>query len=383
MKLKKWLSLLCAVVLIMALSVGCGNDSQKKEESTDKKADVTPSSTAPNKGGADQDSMINDTQPTLPKIEGKIKFADPFSENLAFVMLNSHQKYFINKNGEIVIDLGSEGDLGTCLFVNGLAVIGTDGTLCDKNGNIITPESVGVTELYGDALAGGYLLAQVMEANYAGTVFKLGVMDLNFKWLVEPTEANYALLADDENRLPDLGAFSYNRYYKEYLYIEDLNKFLYLKDFTLHDTWEYDDVPEMWRWWNEKTFIPLCAEDGEHPCLDLYGVKNLEYCSEFVGEKAAVLFNNSDAKQAYFTIIDAKGEFAFEPIKVCDGSAARIVYDGKYVAITGEQYIYILDDQGNALGQIKKTTNLSIPQFGDETILFDNSYYNLDGTLLF
>ncbi|MBQ3203178.1 MAG: hypothetical protein IJB36_06015 [Clostridia bacterium] len=382
MKRKKWLSLLCVVALLLTVSVGCSNNSQKKEESTDKKADVTPSSTASNKDVVDQDGITNDTQLTLPKLEGEIKLADPFSEGLAFVMLPSHQKYFINKKGEIVIDLGSEGDLGICSFVNGFAVIGTDGTLCDKNGKIITPESVGVNELYGDALAGGYLLAQVMEANYSGTVFKLGVMDLNFKWVIEPTEANYDLLADDENRLPDLGALSYNRYYKEYLYIEDLNKFLYLKNFTLHDTWEYDNVPETWRWLNNK-FMPLCAESGEQPCLDLNGVSNLEYCSEFVGEKAAVLFNNRDAKQAYFTIIDAEGEFAFEPVKVCDGSAVRIIYDGKHVAITGEQYIYILDDQGNALGQIKKTTNWSIPQFGDETILMNLSYYNLDGTPLF
>lgn len=381
--MKRLLSLLCVLTMITALMVGCGSDKKEKDKNTIKKEDGTLSSGSATNGEGTKDDTSDEKQEPLPKFEGKIKFSDPFSEGLAFVLDYSHQKYFINQKGEIVIALGDTGDLGTCQFVNGWAVIATDGTLCDKKGNIVTPESVGADELFGDALAGGYILAKVTEANYAGAVFKLGVMNFDFEWVVEPTEANYTLLADEDNRLPDLGAFSANLYYKDYLYIDDLKQYLYLKDFTLHDTWEYDDVPETWRWWNKWVYKYTGTTKENDIALDLSDTPNVEYSTSFVGDKAAVLFYNSEANQGYYTLINSKGEFAFDPVKVCDGFVSYIVYDGKYVAVTGERYIYILDDKGNLLGQIEKTSSYLIPAFGDDTVLLDTVYYNLDGTLLF
>ena len=324
---------------------------------------------------------------TLKKLDEKIKFASDYSEGLAFVCTNTNQQYFINKNGEIVIDIKGASTLANTKFINGFAVIDQKGSVCGKDGNITTPESVGAAYFYTDALAGGYIIAHCVEANYAGSNNKLGVLDLNFQWLIKPTEENFQLLADKNGNLPDMGTNAQNYFYKDYLYISGLQQFLFLKDFTLHTEWEYDSIPETWQCWNGNRGIKytyISHNDAKDPVLELKEIPNLYGCSDFVGNNAVATFYNESANQSFFTLIDVNGNFMFEPVNAFDGAiGSYIAFDGNYIVVSGTNAYKSFDKSGNLIGEMKKHNVYSTPLLSDGILCIDTSYYNIDFRPLF
>ena len=329
----------------------------------------------------------NENTVRFEKLDEQIETASDYSEGLAFVRTKFKQQYFINKNGEIVIDLKGTSDLATTNFINGFAEIDQNGSVCDKNGNITNPESVGATYFYCDALAGGYLIAHTIDANYAGTINKLGVLDLNFEWIIEPTEENFKLLAGEDKKLPELGKSSQNYFYKDYLYVCDLQQFLYLKDFTLHTGWGYDNIPETWTCWSGRDsaqYTYIANDYAENPVLELNGIPNFCGSSEFVGCNAVTIFYNQSANQSFFTLIDAKGDFIFDPVKAFDGAVGPyIVFDGNYIVLCGTNEYKSFDKNGNLIGEMARRHSYSIPSLSDGILCVDNCYYNIDFSPLF
>ena len=370
--------LLLAVTIIFSLAA-CSKTATLKENDHSNISNEVPENTVAAPGN-------NDTE-HFKKLDEEIEFASDYSEGLAFVRTKSNQQYFINQAGEIVIDLKGVSNLSTTNFVNGLAQIDKKGSVCDKSGKITTPESVGATYFYVDALAGGYLIAHIVDANYAGTINKLGVLNSDFQWLIEPTEENFKLLVDENSELPEMGKSSQNYFYKDFLYIFDLQQFLYLKDFTLHTEWEYDNVPETWICWSgsdSAQYTYIANDYSENPILELNQISNFCGSSKFVGDNAVAIFYNPSANQSFFTLIDAKGNFLFEPVKVFDGAiGSYIAFDGNYIALCGSDTYKVFDKNGKLMGEMTRQHSYSVPSIADGVFCVDNCYYNMDLTPLF
>lgn len=370
MGFKKWLSLLCVVMALSIMIAGCGVNSVDRND---------------DQALGNHHNNENSNDASGQKLTEEVRSAYPFSEGLAFVSTHSYKGYFINKKGEIVIDLSEEPLMHQGLFVNGLSVMNDDGTLCNKNGKIIQPQDVGAVKLYGDALAGGYILAEQQEDSYTGTIHKIGVMDLNFNWLIEPSEENYRLLTERKGKIPSLNDYG-NFYYKDYLWIRASKQYLNLKTFTFSDTWEYDMDPETWLAMGHCYYARNTYDLGKGTVVLELNTPTAEECSSFVHGKAAVLFYNKEAYQTYFTMIDTKGKFAFEPVEICNNEhvdTANIYYDGNYVIFVGRANWYIYNVDGSLAGSLPAPYDDSYPKIGEGIIVSGNKYYNMDGTPLF
>ena len=68
--------------------------------------------------------------------------------------------------------------------------------------------------------------------------------------------------------------------------------------------------------------------------LDLSEYENICDLSNFVNGKAVACFYNRSAEKSYFTIIDEKGDFQFEPVEVRDISqVTTCFFDGETVVL--------------------------------------------------
>ncbi len=293
------------------------------------------------------------------KVEGTITKGSVFSEGLAFVLMNNDREkiYCINKEGYIVFEVSGDFSntyaLESLIFKGGYVLI--MGNAYDTKGNCTTPESVGATKFYHTAFEGGYILAEKTTADYSSTKKELGVMGTDFKWIVEPSEALYQKLEGYLRSLEALNCEYY--YYNDYICFG--TQFLNLKTGTLTEKVDFEMPASTLIGYTDLTF----RDKQENIVIDLSGLTNISWVlgCEYTNGKAPVLFNNTDAGTLYFTFVNEKGEFLFEPKKIESMSkVGKFCFDGENLLIvdsaTGAKHIQSYNSSGEFLGELKPET---------------------------
>lgn len=366
-------------------------------------------------GQQDIQSNTANVKHTGKKITGPITKSTLFSEGLALVMTKTEPDkiYCINTNGYIVFELDrTEVDIGFYTpdiddkFMNGFIMI--NGMVCDASGNLTKPEDVGVDEFDGVALEGGYILATTIAGDYNSTVWKEGVMNTDFQWLIEPTEEIYDTLhywSDDyRDDYP---------YYKKFFY----NNGIYLRKSSGMDT-NFDSSGDdlFFNLETEKfvsgNTISFSSETWEYyspydafmnPTYKSMLKFNPDYLcniTSFVEGEAAVTFYNDDIGKYYYTLINESGEYMFEPVETV---GIIYFYDGEYFIIVDDayycSYLECYDSEMNLLGRIdciEAAPTISEVEVHDGIVVVEMKkqiqpyvaerqyrYYKMDGSLLF
>lgn len=361
--MKKVLVLVLSVTLLLTM-VACGNGASEQnrknatKEQTDGEQDIAEKEKI---GEQDQKSESEEIEHTGKKIDGEITRASVFSEGLAFVNVNGNKEkaYCINKEGYIVFELDFEldglfGELYS-KFVNGFAKVGEG--ICDKKGKVTMPSDVGATKFSDCALEGGYILAEKITSDYSSSKMELGVLNTDFEWIVQPSEEIY-------NATGGLGLPRFNHcyYYNDYFFFEKDYRYdtyevsgvyLNLKTGELQD--QIDVVPSST--WQAGGDTPNFFDYGGNVVLNLETYNTIEHVegTKFINGKAPIRFFNS---AYYFTMINEKGEFLFEPVETIQNHL--VAYDGETVLIADDilnaKKFACYDTSGNLLGQIDSET---------------------------
>lgn len=288
------------------------------------------------------------------KIDGEITGASVFSEGLAFVCLDGNQEktYCIDKNGYIVFELDKKLVVNGRIenkFVNGLTII--DNALCDAEGNLTEPQEVGATRFYAIALKGGYILAEKITSDYSSSKKELGVMNKNFEWVVSLSESLYESVSED---LYSITAVNTECYYSDkFIYFYDSGKYLNLENGELSDSASVPLPSEKWISYDDNTF----RDYNENIILDLSQHSNatLLNSDHYVNGKASISFFNQETGMYYFTVIDEKGEFLFDPVEVKNMQIDYLDYDGENVLISdsGVKKMQCYNSKGELLGELE------------------------------
>lgn len=294
-------------------------------------------------------------EPAREKISGKIIEASEFSEGFAFVVTDANKNvtHCINKKGEIIFsvneDISASGITSIYQkFENGLVCLYSSekekSYLCDTKGNITYPEDVGATYFSDAALAEGYILAGITTATYESTKKELGIMDMNFQWVVEPSE-----------ELEQAVSFSVAIYNNDFCgngfaYAEHSETYLELSTGKVYKQKpaDYKVQPEHWNLWTDKTF----RDPEEKVMLDLAEHENLDLISNFADGKAVLIFYNRKAGKNFMTVIDEAGVFEYEPIELkINFTVTDVETDGEYILVVGYGIgAACFDMQGNLIG---------------------------------
>lgn len=379
--MRKFLCLLLSLTILASLTA-CGSQTPGENGGMNDTTGV---------GDAAQDNAEN-AEHTGVKYDQKIAGGSDYSEGLAFVTAHKmdEKTYCIDKNGYIIFEFDEKqavnGDI-YCQFVNGLALVGEN--IYDKTGKVTTPESVGVTKFYNIAFADGYILAEKVTADYASTKKEFGVMDKNFQWVVALSEALYKELEEDGG-LSSLAVRNTDSVCVDgKLYFAESKKCLNLKAGTI--TEKVDSFPSA-SWVSDGYTY---QDFNGKVMLDLDEYENATFWSEkFVNGKTLITFHNSDANAYYFTLIDEKGNFAFEPVELKDMVPGMMYFDGEVVlvcdSILNNEKLQTYDITGKVLGELN--TEYSSATLGDGVVKvvygaintsYDICYYNPDFTPLF
>ena len=311
-------------ILILTLSLcGCGENSDNTKNDTNNKNTPLTETTDNTKDDTETMTDVPENSTDKPtdtrkKLQGKITGVGEFSEGLAFVSIDNNQDttYCIDKKGYIVFevrqDITSRGTIDA-KFINGLAYLEADGSLCDASGNVTLPSDVDVTTFYPNALEGGYILAEKITSDYASTKKELGIMDTSFKWIVAPSEDlhkkicnEFGTLALDTPGINNPNDF----YFDNFLYIDALNTVLDLKQGDLVTDGEINFPAFAWESYPDGSYI---LNDEVMLKIDF---TNLSSTGHFVEEKAIILFYNKDSRLSYFSVIDKQGNLLFEPVEL-------------------------------------------------------------------
>jgi len=179
---------LIALLLVIAnLGVLAACD---KKDAGDSKSDNKATETSKKKSN----SEVEDTGV---KISSDLSAGSVFSDGLALVEVDGEKDktYCINKKGNIVFEVDEDISVDGMLdpFENGYLVIGYGDKNClyNEKGEITYPEDVGVTGFSSIAIEDGYIIVEKVTADYSSTKKELGVMDLDFNWIVKPSEELY------------------------------------------------------------------------------------------------------------------------------------------------------------------------------------------------
>lgn len=347
-KVRKWLAFVLAMVMSLSL-VACGNGLEKmsdgEEDSNTTNTATTTSEDIQLDDEPDPDGETDSIEHTGKKIEGTICAASVFSEGLAFVAVDKQKTYCVNKEGYIVFELdfrlnGFNGEIDET-FHNGVAILADGAYVCDKTGKLTAAEDLGVTTFYDDALVGGYILADKITASFDSTKKEVGVLNTSLEWVVEPSEELY-------NYIGEHLTWAINRehyYYNDYLCIREMFSqdapvgYLNLKNGEFVVEAPFEIPSHAWYAYTDNTY----RTDMDTIVLDLNKHTNVSEIHPFNKGLACVEFYNSDANTGYFTMINEKGEFLFEPVALdIQASVKTVNYDGKdTVMIT----LGSLDDQ--------------------------------------
>ena len=311
------------------------------------------------------------------KISGTISALTGFSEGYAFAQTNNQEDklYCINTAGEIEFVLDIEILESAFLvgyvksFCNGIADL--NGTLCNKEGKFATPESVGVTKFLSNTFEDGYIFTETKIAGYADTTYKTGVMDSQFNWLLEPTEALYDCSYCGNGVL----------YLSNETYF-DIKTGEAIESPSIEDLTPPNPLPsEYWMRENLKFYNPLTEE----LMLDLSSVTNITRVTDFQNGKCLAKYYNKENSKYFFNFIDEKGEFLFDPIPVFDSYTMIFNHE------IGDEFVVFYDDNsgskinfksydtsGNLLGSINtkdlKYANYSLVSVSESIIVLRGGY---------
>ncbi len=358
--LKKTIGILLAVCMLFSLSACAGSTENKNSES---KIDATKAEDAQPETSINQETVEHSGK----KLEGKITRSSVFSEGLAIVSLdgNKEKLYCINKEGYIVFEInesiGTSYAISNLKFKNGLVLINNN--IYNKSGKHTTPESVGVTRFYDIAFEGGYILTEKVTADYSSSKKELGVMNKDFEWIVEPSEVLYQNLEKQLNKLVSLNRMSY--YYNDYICFRDSTEskpqYLNLKTGELSENSNFEIPSFALDSYTDSTF----RDYDSNVIIDLSMHANIKLLigSEYNDGKVPVLFDNVEAGIKYFTFVDEKGEFLFEPKEIKNMSqVGEFVFDGENLLIMdsaiGAYHIQSYNSKGEFLGELKPRESL-------------------------
>ena len=248
-------------------------------------------------------------------------------------------------------------------------------------------------------------MAEKVTADYSSTKIELGVMDTDFQWVVPLSETFYHEVLEADMR--SLGFLDHidtlidtyidtvytDTYSGIYIFdgkvwFAESKKCLNLKDgtFSINSgsfpsfTWRKDR-------WDQGVYKDYAG----NIMADLSEHKGAEFWSDkFINGKVLVTFHNSNANTYYFTLIDEKGNFAFEPVEMKDLTPNTMYYDGEFVLAANnyENKIQTYDITGKLLGELNM--NYSEVYIGDGVVTVacgsigrEFYYYNPDFTPLF
>lgn len=352
--------------------------------------------------GTENSAIDNSQESTIKhnskKIRGEIVAASVFSEGLAFVELleEKGKTYCIDQNGNIVfelnIDLSINGDI-YANFINGLAYVNEG--FCDTTGKVTTPADIGATRFYYvSTLSSGYILADVVTSDYSNTDKKLGVLNTDFEWCVEPTEYLYNEFADEDGYLQISSAINTPDYVVgELYYNHSLEKALNLRTGEVIKNKESLGTPNSSLWLKGSDgvqytgyYLPDDSSylDDDRLVLDL--TKDGVVCSatSFVNGKAAIVYHNISANKYYVTMIDESGEHLFEPVET---KYNVVETDGKYILVSDTKigsgdHAEVFNDKGQKTGEIDVSADSSMSYdfyIGDGVILVNAGVINMSG----
>ncbi len=315
------------------------------------------------------------------KIQGEIQAATVFKDGLAFVELTgvSNKTYCINKEGNIVFEINEQLSAATIIyeeFVNGLAFVNEG--FYDAAGNFTMPADVGATKFYGQAVSAGYIIAEVITADYTSTSKKLGVLDTNFQWTVEPSEELYDAFSKSNGGLAiESHLYTQDCVVGDVYYNYNLGKTLNLKtgevtkgtsalniDTSDSSVWYYGRSPKGYYNIIDDTLV-----------LDLSDKGSVSGGTSFVNGRAAILYYNEEADRHYVTIIDVAGNHLFEPVET---KYSSVEFDGEYILVKERslgEYGEVFNDKGEKTWERSATEGkLSL---SDGVILVDDCNYSL------
>lgn len=341
--MKRVLSLLLVTCLLLGLFAGCTDETS-----------------------GFKDEIPGSTELKTPRLEQDIAASSIVSEGIAVVCCDpdSGVYYGINLNGEILFELeGLSTDfsayyLDGCKYTNGIMEI--DGGICDMRGNMTYPDEVGATHFYCQALEEGYILADVITADYQGTKSEMGILNTELEWVVKPNETLYQELMVSNTLVFDfISGHRHDGYYcyDGYLYMERLNAFLDLQSGEVVNSSEGPADQPDYSW--------ILAAKGRFEdrngtvMVDISEHTNLYYTEPFINGIAPVIFCNKDVNQYYLTAVDRNGEFLFDPVVLSinmqgfsvdtDGTVILVCEKGTWSEVGRVQ---TFDLQGNLLGEI-------------------------------
>ncbi|MBQ2893392.1 MAG: hypothetical protein IJE24_04580 [Oscillospiraceae bacterium] len=369
--MRKYLSLFLVFVMLTTLCA-CEKNNAKTSKPTETPVQMNTVPTVP-------------TEEEHEKLTEEIYRSSSFSEGLAVVVAGGKngRGCAINKKGEVVFDLPFAIEnsyiVSNVQFINGFASINNG--ILDNKGNITYPEDVGASQFYPVALEAGYIVAEVIEADFASTTKKLGVLNTNFEWVVQPTEEFYTAL---EHKYGYIALESEDYYYYQgFLYVKCVEKFLNLKTGELV---EYENVgfehPSFsWEMYTDGTYRDfegnVRLDFSTYENLDPYNLR------QFDNGIALLVFKNQEAKTSYFTAVNEKGEFLFEPVDIKEMSVTSVQTDGNTILVTcstssTKLILKSYDMQGNLISEFD-TDSIGVycsysATLSDGVIVIDGGY---------
>lgn len=333
--MKKILSLILAVAMMMSLSA-CGGGKVK------------------NSNGDNSEEIV--IEHTGKKIKGEITAASVFSDGLAFVCLdgNKEKAYCIDKQGNIVFELENKiqsvmGEIHV-KFENGYALI--DGGICNTKGEITYPEDVGATDFFGVALKGGYIVATKIAADYSTAKKEAGVMNTDFEWVVQPSEAIYNAISENLWTTSALTTGSF--FANGIVYFDGCNKYLNVKTGEVLDSVDSKFPSETWIYYTDNTF----RNSKEEVMVDLSNLNNIESTGKnsYKNGKVPVIFYNQQVGKHFWALVDEKGEFVFNPVETVNLNdlSSWIIFDGENTVFCDKTMnkLSSFNDKGELLGEL-------------------------------
>lgn len=376
--MKRILSLLLALSILFCLCA-CGNSSSGRSRDRDDSESSLDDNDSPS---SNESQKIKHTGK---KISGEITSASLFSNGLAFVCIDNDDQttYCITKEGYIVYQINNQhvNNIVALTFSGSFVLI--NNILYDMQGNATAPEDLGVTQFYDLAFEGGYIIADIITADYSSTKKELCVFDKNFDVVIAPSEELYSAVENSLKHLSDA------YYYQDTVYFQWDDCYLNLKTGEISEDAPFEIPSSMWK----KGYNNYTVDDDVY--LDLSNYENIRSLYEFQNGKAPISFYNKDAKLYFFSMIDEDGNLLFDPVKFgenhvlidYDGYETLIVYD------TNRKKVKSYNIRGELLGELDKTSSRDSWSFdvGDSVIRVCcgsayrsyYSYFNSDFTPLF
>ena len=288
--MKKFVALLLALSVCVSLA-GCHKDTGMD--------DADRAGNAYGEHGGDVD-------PNRTKLEGVIKYATVFFYDRAAAQVGDTW-YCIDKNGGIVFQYPSEVTSVTRLFKNGYSLVNAG--YCDDTGRYTTFQDMGIADVDATTCRyqGDYLIARVDESTYNSKVLKLGILNSDFEWQVEPSVELYEALKRNYGTTYPL------RTSQKYVYNEEKDHYV---DLTTGKVLK--DLPE------EDQYMIRTVENGV-----AYDARGNELCTYPEGasvtsrdDGTALLVYYSGDKR-FFSIADKNGAMLFEPIEALNYPGSR------------------------------------------------------------